>query len=290
MTAPIVLADGVLHAEVSRHGAELGSLRRVTSGIEYLWQGDPAVWSRRAPILFPIVGRLRGDRYLVGSAEYALPPHGFARDSVFSVTRRSDTEVALAVQESPETLRAYPFPFRLEVAYALRRDLLVQRVVVANPGHRPLPFSLGLHPGFRCPLLPGETLEDYAVEFELPETAGRLPVLDGLVSRQAEPFLEGQRILPLRPGMFDRGALVFKKLQSQRVRLVSRSGKGVELTFRGFPYFAIWSKPAGGFVCLEPWCGVADPPDASGRIEDKEGIMWLAPGGMFARAVSLRPL
>lgn len=289
VTTRATLSAGPIRAEVSTHGAELESLRRVDADIEYLWQGDPTVWNRRAPILFPVVGRLRDDRYVVADREYSLPQHGFARDCVFSVTQRGDASLTLVLQQTAETLRAYPFPFRLEVSYLVRDGSLAQRVCVHNPGDRPLPFSVGLHPGFRCPLLPGETLEDYAVRFEVPETADRYPVVDGLVARGGVPCLHGQRSLPLRSGMFDGGALVFRELRSRRLRLVGRSGRGVELAYPGFPYLGIWAKPVGGFVCLEPWCGIADPPDASGRIEDKEGIVWLPPGETFGREARISP-
>jgi len=284
------IADGTLRVEISTRGAELQSLRRADAEVEYLWQGDPALWGRRAPILFPIVGRLRGDRYLVAGREYRLPQHGFARERLFSLHDETDTAVTMELCESEETRAHYPFAFRLAVSYALRATSLVQRLEVANPNDRPLPFSVGLHPAFRCPLLADESLEDYSIEFEVAETADRYPVVDGLVARHGEPCLRSQSSLPLRPELFQRGAVVFRELQSRRVRLVGPGGLGVEIAFADFPYFAIWSKPGAAFVCLEPWCGIADPPDASGHIEDKEGIVLLPSGATFAREMLISPL
>ncbi len=289
MPTEIVLANRSLRARVSPQGAELQSLRRACSPLEYLWQGDPAVWGRRAPILFPIVGRLRGDCYFVAGREYRLGQHGFARDCLFALTQRTETAATLELRASDETLARYPFAFRLAVSYTLRDRSLVQRVEVGNPGDRPLPFSVGLHPAFRCPLLADHRLDDYAILFEVPETADRYPVLDGLVAREGEPCLRAQSSLPLRPGIFERGALVFRSLRSQRVRLTGPAGVGVEIDFPGFPYFGIWSKPGAAFVCLEPWCGIADAPEASGQLEDKEGIVSLPPGATFAREIVITP-
>ena len=44
---------------VDTHGAEAVSLKNA-AGQEMLWQADPAVWKRHAPILFPWTGKLTG--------------------------------------------------------------------------------------------------------------------------------------------------------------------------------------------------------------------------------------
>ena len=42
---------------VDTHGAEAVSLKN-TAGEEMIWQADPAIWKRHAPILFPWTGKL----------------------------------------------------------------------------------------------------------------------------------------------------------------------------------------------------------------------------------------
>ena len=175
------------------------------------------------------------------------------------------------------------------MTYRVKQATLETTFEVANPGPEDLLFSVGGHPGFRCPLLGDERFEDFALVFEHEETVGRWPVVDGLIGAPPEPLLSGQRELPLSRDLFSRGALVFGNLRSTTVRLASRrSGAGVEMSFEGFPFFGIWSKPPGDFVCLEPWCGIADPIDASGRLEDKEGLVRLSPGASFRRAFDVR--
>ena len=287
----VVLDDGVLRLEVEPLGAEMRSLRGRGAELEYLWQGDPAIWPRRAPHLFPIVGRLKGDAFVSGGRTFRLGQHGFARDKEFAVAESTGTTATFVLQDDADTLACYPFRFSLAVSYRLGDGAVTIGYEVENTGNGEMPFSLGAHPGFTCPLASFGRGDDCALEFERAETAGRYPVEDGLVSRWAEPALRGESTLALAAGLFDRGALVFKDLASRRVRLVGRrSGVGVELEFEGFPFFGVWSKPDAPFVCLEPWCGVADPPDATGLLTDKEGIVRLAPGASFSRTVTIRPL
>ena len=47
---------------VDTHGAEAVSLKNA-AGQEMLWQADPAVWKRHAPILFPWTGKLTGGAF-----------------------------------------------------------------------------------------------------------------------------------------------------------------------------------------------------------------------------------
>jgi galactose mutarotase-like enzyme len=286
----VVLDDGVVRAVVSARGAELVSLSGPDRHLELLWQGDPAFWERRSPVLFPIVGALSGGGYTWAGAAYRLPQHGFARDRAFSIDRRGADHTTFVLLDDAATRSVYPFRFRLEIGYRLERGTLTIAYRVAAPDDAELPFSIGAHPGFACPL-PGERLDDWLVELEVAETAERWPVVGGLIADRPEPFLHGAAEVLLREGMFDSGAVVFKTLRSRRARLLSRrTGRGVEVAFPGFPYFALWSKPGAPFVCLEPWCGIADSVLASGRLEDKEGIVRLAPGATFERELTIRVL
>ena len=84
-----ILSNAVLTVEVSGHGAELQSIRK--NDVEYLWQGDPAYWGRRSPVLFPIVGSVWEKKYRVDGKEYELGQHGFARDMDFELVSVSYT-------------------------------------------------------------------------------------------------------------------------------------------------------------------------------------------------------
>jgi galactose mutarotase-like enzyme len=286
----VVLDDGVLRAAVSPHGAELRSFRRHGLDAELLWQGDPTFWERCSPLLFPIVGALRDGAYSRGGSSYRLGQHGFARDCDFTIEAHGANHATFALVDDEATRACYPFAFRLEIAYHLTGSRLTITYRVTAPPDAELLFSIGAHPGFACPVNAEERLDDYLVELEAEETASRWPVVGGLIADHSEPCLEGSRTIPLREGLFDRGALVFKDLRSRRASLLSRqTGHGIELAFSGFPYFALWSRPGAPFVCLEPWCGIADTVSAAGRLEDKEGIVRLAPTPIFERELTIRP-
>ena len=63
---------------VDTHGAEAVSLKNA-AGEEMLWQADPAVWKRHAPILFPWTGKLTGGAFTHKGKTYPGGQHGFAR-------------------------------------------------------------------------------------------------------------------------------------------------------------------------------------------------------------------
>ncbi len=285
------LTNGIIGIGVQNAGAELTSLRSASTGLEYMWQADPTFWGKHAPVLFPIVGRLKDDAYLYDGASYHMKQHGLARTRIFETAEKSETGISFRLRHDDKTRALYPFRFELVIAYTLDGDRLRVGYDVINLGIDPMFFSIGAHPGFRCPLLPGESYEEYRLVFDRAVTQERYLLDDGLVAAQAKPFLNDQRELPLSRAMFDRDAIVLKGAAFARVALEHQtSGHGVTMDMEGFPYFGIWAKPGADFVCLEPWYGIADGVDASGRLEDKEGIIALDGGEVFRASYSITPM
>jgi galactose mutarotase-like enzyme len=273
------ISNGHLLLIVKRQGAEMTRLYAPGRNVEYVWPADPAFWARHAPVLFPIVGRLKDDTYRYTGQSYRLPQHGFARDRDFDLTDLGENTLTWRLQSDEETLRVFPFPFELYIIYVLDGESLHIRYRVVNPGEGILPFSLGAHPAFRCPLVAGEEQEAYDIRFDRPLSLARHSLEGGLRNGQAEPFLDQADHFSLQPGLFDRDALVFAGIEAQWVELRSRqSGHFVRMSLEGFPYLGIWSKPGAPFVCLEPWQGIADSIEASGELTEKEGIRLLMPG------------
>ena len=88
--------------------------------------------------------------------------------------------------------------------------------------------------------------------------------------------------------MFYKDALVFKDLASDVISIrSSKTPHGLEVSFPGFPYMGIWSAKDADFVCIEPWCGIADHEDATGKLEEKEGIIALSPEAIFRQQWSV---
>jgi galactose mutarotase-like enzyme len=241
------------------------------------------VWNRHAPILFPIVGRLRNNQYQWDGQSFSLSQHGFARDREFDYLDRSENSLTLALYADVETRRVYPFNFELRVTYTVADNSLEITYQVINRGEERMLFSIGAHPGFNCPLLPNETFEDYYLEFAQPETMERHLLEDGLFNGQTEPFLYRQQTLPLSRSLFEQDAVVVKNFKSQSLILKSNQhAHQVKVSFAGFPYLGIWTKNAASpFLCIEPWYGLADRTDASGNLADKEGIISLKAGEQF---------
>lgn len=275
----INLSRGPLEAAVRTRGGELVSLRR--DGTEYIWGGDPSFWSGQNPVLFPIVGSLKNGQVDINGRTFEMDRHGFARRSEFTVVDRGGDFAVLELRESSETLARYPFPFALRVRHQLLEDGFSTAFTVENTGDVPMPFCIGAHTAFCCPLAAGERFEDYCLTFDRPEDAATLLLTpEGLLrSGASEPMLQGG-VLPLDYEVFRRlDTVIFQGLQSRTVSLTRRdTGRGVRMDFSQFPMAAFWTKPGAPFLCLEPWQGCAACEDETGRFQDKPWAVTLAPG------------
>ncbi|OOG76361.1 aldose 1-epimerase family protein [Algoriphagus sp. A40] len=270
-----------LQVQVRLKGMELSSIRSKTTQQEYLWQGDSRYWTGQAPVLFPIIGALKGGKTTHLGQEYALPKHGFVRnsDQVQLVQQQSD-QLVFRMESNSNSLAVYPFVFALEVKFQLFGKCLEISHKVYNLDDKDMYYSIGGHPAFNCPLLPGEKLEDYLIEFPEKETDSTWMIAaEGLIGEKGEMVLNGTKEIPLHAHLFDHDALIFKQLKSREVSLSHRQrGPVVKLEFEDFNYLGIWAKSGAPFVCLEPWLGIADSVHHSGLLAEKVGIRILSPG------------
>jgi galactose mutarotase-like enzyme len=279
------LQNDKVHVVVTEKGAELQSILRKDLQLEYLWNAG-AAWPRKSPVLFPIVGTLKNNTYTYKGKNYTLGRHGFARDKEFTLTAQSEHQLTFTLTDTADTLAVYPFHFRLQVVYTLTGTTLKVAYTVENTGHDTLLFSVGAHPAFKVPLVDGVNYEDYYLSFNEEENTGLWPLSpDGLIEMSPEPFLVKTHQLHLKKSLFYKDALVFKTLASNVIDLKSdRSPHGLKLQYDGFPYMGIWAAKDADFVCIEPWCGIADSVNASGELSGKEGIHILEAGKHFERA------
>ena len=261
-----VLKNGTLTATVESYGAELRSV--VKDGVEYLWQGDPAYWAGRAPVLFPICGRLVEGKYTYEGKTYEMTLHGFAKRTEFTVASHTDEEIVFTLSQTEATLAEYPFPFTLTVTYTLVGSEIRSSLTVKNTGDGTLPFTLGAHPGFRVPLDAGD-FSDWRLRFPDGASPDRLVFSDTCFNtgkKRAFPLVDGDT-LPLSHDLFDNDAIFLSRVPD-RVRLESSgSSRFVEMIYPDFPYLGFWHKPKSDapYVCIEPWCGL---PTFDGEIED----------------------
>lgn len=270
---------------LSAKGAELQSLFLKEPGIEYMWNADPAFWSKKSPVLFPIVGGLQKNTYHYKGQSYQLPRHGFAREKTFSVHQHSDTHIQFTLASDEETLIVYPFHFLFSVSYSLVNAGLSVTYRVENTGKEPMFFSVGAHPAFAVPLLEQTKYTDHYLKFNHRENAGRWPLSpDGLIESSPIPLLANTSNLPLTKELFYGDALVFKNLASTAISILNKKNKhGLTVSYPDFPYMGIWSFKNADFVCIEPWCGIADSTQSNGNLQEKEGINELAADAVFSR-------
>ncbi len=278
-----IIENDQLTITVSTEGAEVQSVRNPTTGQEYIWTADPDVWARHAPVLFPIVGKLKGDQYRWGDNTYRMTQHGFARDRAFKVIEQAPDQITLGLTAGPETTEQYPFNFALNVAYQLTDNTLATAYRVINHDSSAMPFSIGGHPGFLCPSQVDGREETYYLLFEQRETVSRQLLSNGLRTGETRPVLQDEQELALTPSLFEEDALVFADLASDAISIVRQSTQQpmVTVRFPGFPYLGIWQKVGADFYCIEPWHGLADATKASGVLTEKEGILSLAPDEVF---------
>ena len=274
----VSIASDALSAEIDLLGAQLFALRDA-EGRDLLWDGDPAIWTGRAPILFPIVGAVNGGAYRVGSQVYHLPRHGLARRKPFTVVAQDPTAVTLRLRWDEETLAIYPFHFQLDMTFALDGATLSMSAAISNLGQDPLPASFGYHPAFRWPLPYGAARADHSLRFERPEPAPvRRVDADGLIKPETFSTPVAGQDLALNDSLFVDDALILDQLHSGAVTFGPPAGPQLRVGFEGAPYLGLWSKPGAPFLCIEPWWGHADPQGFDGEIWDKPGVFVLARG------------
>lgn len=279
----VTIQNECLTVDIEDLGAQLASVRN-HHGTEYLWQGDADIWARRAPILFPILGRLRENTYLLDGVPHKIGQHGFARDCIFELVEHSDTQAVFRLTDSAETRRLYPFSFSLTITYTLEGNRLTKSHRVKNRSEQVMYYELGVHDGFRAPLEENETMAQYAI---------RLPGLDdaitpygmdeqAMVTPKGEPIpLENGR-LSLTPATYNLDTVILDQPPKARAVLVDGQDRPrVTVDFPQFPYLGIWTqdKPFDtNYVCIEPWSTLPDATFVGRELKEKSGIRSLQPG------------
>ena len=285
-----------LKVVVSSLGAELQSIYDKRMEKEVLWQGDKKYWGRRAPVLFPNVGRHSGDFYVWKGKKFSTKQHGFARDMNFDCVKETGEELVFLLRDTEETRKYFPFAFELQISYGLSGRELEVKWEVKNLDQETIFFTIGGHPAFRVPVLEGTAQTDYKLLFRGKEELQYRLICPG------EGTADTSRIykLPLKnygeytgcgitEHMFDQDALIFDDGQIQWAAIgYPDSRPYISLECSGFTNFGIWSVPGAPFVCLEPWMGRCDDHGFEGEISEKPGILKTEPSGVFQKSYKLR--
>lgn len=281
----VELKNAYLTVQINEAGAELSSVKSA-DGIEYMWQADPKFWGRHAPVLFPIVGRLKDDQFTVAGQAYHMGQHGFARDHDFTVVKQTTTSATLELTDTAATREVYPYAFRLRLIYTLTDHELTVAYDVHNPANQELLFSIGGHPAFNVPLAdPAGTLANYQLTVAPKKVYPHIPLKAPLNDADNATDFDLTKPLPLTRELFKDDAIILD-LDHQETTLMLSSDlddHGVAMTIEDAPYVGTWSPyPAEApFVCLEPWWGIADNVATDGQLSHKMGINRLAANETF---------
>ena len=277
-----------LTVQFKTFGGALSSIKD-RDGVEYLWQGDATYWSGQAPVLFPICGSLREDTAFYSHGDGTetkgtIPRHGLIRKKEFELVDQTENSVTFAIEDDENTYQNYPYHFRLEITYLVTgKTVRTQYKIFNKETNKVMPFFIGGHPGFNCPLLDGETYEDYYLEFEKEETCSvprPFPETGMLDFQDRSPWLDSQKEVDLSYDLFSVDAVTLDELQSRTIALRSRKNeKGLKLHFQEFSNLIIWSTlNKGSFIAFEPWSGLSTSLEEGDHLEDKKNVRLLEPG------------
>lgn len=274
------ITSGENYAVLGLEGAQLNSLTK--NGREYLWQGNPDFWAGQAPVCFPIVGVLPDGKAKAFGKDCNMKRHGVARINPFEVFEQQKNSVTFVQKSSEETKKQFPFDYELKIKYTIVGDTVTNEYMITNTGNEKLPFVIGGHPAFNCPVDEDECFEDYKIVFDRPVTK---PCLrpdhhTGLVDADKKyDVMHGTDTLVLKHDLFEeKDALIFEDCESKSVTLIGKNGRGVRVDFQDMHNLLVWSAVGDApFVALEPWTGISSCSDEDGTFENKRGMTILDP-------------
>lgn len=261
-------------------GAMLNSLKK--DNTEYLWQGDSAHWAGQAPVCFPIVGVLPDNKGTAFGKPCSMKRHGVARISPFEVFEQHKNSITFIQKSSEETKKLFPFDYELKIKYTIVGSTVTNTYIITNTGNDKMPFVIGGHPAFNCPLSADEAFEDYKVVFDkvMTKMVLRPDHETGLVNVD-ERFaaLDNTDTIPLEHDLFEKkDAMIFDHIESRCATLIGPKGKGIKIEYQDMENLLIWSAcNQADFVALEPWTGISNCNDETNEIEKKRGMTILNP-------------
>lgn len=263
----MIIENEKYRLEVVEKGGEIQSFFDKENQLEYMWQGDAAYWSGKNPSLFPMVSNTWTKDYEWHGKRYAMKNHGLVRYENLKCVKHTENEIVMELHENEETLKQYPFKFTFQINYRLNGNRLDVVYHISNDSDETMPFSFGLHPGFNCPLLEGESFTDYKLVFPQDEKVKQLAF-----HGQNEIIDRSFKEIPLNYELIEEYAtLVYKDIKSPYVELVGPKHK-VRVSCLGYPFLAFWTAKKGApFICIEPWYGHGDFEEVNCSFDKREG-------------------
>ncbi len=278
------LKNDRISLQISDHGAEIKSLKRLLDGREYMWQADPKYWGRTSPVLFPLVGSYFNRESRFDGKVYSMGQHGFARDMDFELVDGADDRIEFLLRSNEKTHEKYPFDFDLFCGYRISGSEVTVSWKVVNTGDRDMFFSIGAHPAFCC---------DLDSDLLLFEKNGKKPesITSNIIEQDGSGCLsDRQKTLTLSDGvlkmsdeLFCEDALVIEDEQADSVSVLDKDGNAFIRVDFSSKLFGVWSpvNKHAPFVCIEPWYGRCDRVGFGGELGEREYGNTLTPSDAF---------
>lgn len=246
------LENDIAILKVDTFACEIASFKRKDKPIEYMWNGDKQYWANRNPLLFPHVSAPTNKILNFKGTDAKVNNHGFARKSEFTFLKQNDNSLLFELNSNEDTLKEYPYHFRLLVKYTLIDNKVIIEYEVINKEDGPIYFGFGQHPAFNCPLDKNKKFNDYYIEFDKED------VIDKKLNLSYE--------------LFDKHpTYIIKNPKSRIFTLSDGTNKVIMRVDDKYKIFAIWT-PHAPFVCLEPWVNTLDKNDTITPFEERDVI------------------
>jgi galactose mutarotase-like enzyme len=279
----IIIGNDKFEVRITQYGAELQQLTRLKDEKDYIWSPVEQFWNRRAPNLFPVVGRLKHDKYLHKGNYYELGQHGFARNSLFKIIKYQPNEVTLELESNNKTSAVYPFKFQLLIHFIIVENVLTVSAEIHNTGSEILPFSYGAHPAFALE----SPMRNYSLRISGKDKILRRFLNEGIRIDQYGTISLDNHTLILEDELFKDDAIVLENQSIEKVDILENGKPYISVASIDNPYYGIWTKPGAPFLCLEPWWGIADSINSTGEIMEKEGVTKLEVNGKISHTYSI---
>lgn len=279
-----------LRIELNELGGCLKSIYDKKNKEELLYQPNGESWAGQDIVIFPIIGALKNHTYLVQGKEYKLKNHGIIRYETVKVKSVSETSIELYYEYNEESLKIYPYKFRLVINYSLSDWLLNISYRVINKDDKNIYFSIGGHPALKAS---GKYINNH---FDFEDT---YCVFEGTIFTQyllnntgdqiigeKNINLSGEYLLD-KTVIEENKTLIYDAKDLKKVRLYTNDYEYI-FNVEESPVLAIWSmKNTGNFICIEPWWGLPDYDKPILELKDKKHIISLNKGNEYLTSYSI---
>lgn len=271
-----------LTVRINDYGAELTSVKGA-DGFEYIWLGNPTYWDQRAPVLFPICGRILNGYYTYNGKKYEMDGHGFASKCSFKVRSKSEDRITLVLEADETTRKQYPFEFSLTATYTVAGDTLTATYTVENKDKKVMPYMLGWHPGFNLEGQGGSAIGDFTLKFNSGDTVVWYPLQHGCFCRPygVDYALKNSEYALNEEEIYANDTMIFTGTGERALLSSPKEKHTVDMTWsKNLPYFCIWKETdaKARFICLEPWSGTPNDGETEENFNERK-MERLASGG-----------